>query len=125
MTPRQALEQVISPELAEAVLDHRKAKRCKLTLRAAQLLAREFAKCPDPNAAADEMILRGWQGFKAEWMNKPASFGNSTPKTIGGAFTDLLTQMEQSNGVRRIEGHTGSDQNVYFPALTYGERKPD
>lgn len=68
MTPTEELQAVLDLEHAEAIVDHRRAKRSKLTAFAARLLAREFAKCPDPNFAAEQMILRGWQGFKAEWI---------------------------------------------------------
>lgn len=76
-TPRQELEAVLDPDHAQAVIEHRKAKRAPLTAHAADLLAREFKKCADPNAAADEMILHGWQGFKAEWIKpvtKPVTY---------------------------------------------------
>ena len=106
MTPREALEQVISPDHAEAILAHRKAKRCPLTLRAAQLLAREFSKCDDPNAAADEVLIRGWQGFKAEWMNKPQQ---SRPMTN----LDRL-EMELAE---RIQNGTGSQGSLDFASV--------
>lgn len=67
-----ALKTVLDAEHATAVLDHRKTKKCALTPFAAKLLAKEFAKCPDPNAAAEEMIIRGWTGFRADWMRKAA-----------------------------------------------------
>ena len=66
-----ALGMVLDADHAQAVLDHRKTKKCALTPFAAKLLAKQFALCPDPNAAAEEMILRGWQGFKAEWLQRP------------------------------------------------------
>lgn len=103
MTPREALEQVIDADRADAVLDHRKAKKAPLTLRAAQLLAREFAKCPSPNDAADEMLIRGWQGFKAEWMNKPH---HPRPMTN----LDRL-EMELAE---RIQNGTGSQGSLDF-----------
>jgi uncharacterized protein YdaU (DUF1376 family) len=71
ITARDELEKVLSPELAQAVIDHRKAIRKPASAKAAKLLADEFAKCPDPKAAAETMIRRGWQGFEAEWMSKP------------------------------------------------------
>jgi len=68
-TPREILLECLSPEIADGVLAHRKAKRCPLTVRAAQLLAKGFLATADPNAAADMMIERGWQGFKPEWFD--------------------------------------------------------
>ena len=77
-TPREALLGCLSPEVADGVLAHRKAKRCPLTVRAAQLLAKGFVATADPNAAADMMIERGWQGFKPEWFdNERRSNGQS------------------------------------------------
>src|ERR1051325_11700722 len=65
-----ALQTVLDADHAEAVIEHRRQKKSPLTAFAAKLLAKQFAMCPDPNAAAEEMILRGWRGFKAEWMPK-------------------------------------------------------
>lgn len=74
-TPRDELKTVLDEERAEAVICHRQKLRKPLTVRAAKLLATEFAKSPNPNSSADEMIARGWQGFKQEWLdrdNKPS-----------------------------------------------------
>lgn len=78
-TPRQALECVLDPEHAASVIDHRQRIRKPLTLKAAQLLAREFAKCPDPNAGADAMVLNGWQGFDPTWMDRKQVRGSPQP----------------------------------------------
>lgn len=63
-----AFSGILTDENAKAVVEHRKAKGAKLTMRAAQLLAKAFDATGDPNAAAEMMISRGWQGFKPEWM---------------------------------------------------------
>ena len=39
-----------------------------MTVRAAKMLAKQFAKTSDPNAAADTMLARGWTGFEPEWL---------------------------------------------------------
>lgn len=75
-TPRQALECVLDAEHAASVIDHRQRIRKPLTLKAAQLLAVEFAKCPDPNAGADAMVLNGWQGFDPKWMDRQQARGS-------------------------------------------------
>jgi hypothetical protein len=69
---RLELSKVLDAEHVEAVLDHRRKKKAANTLHAIRLLAKEFSKCPDANAAADEMILRGWQSLKAIWLEKDA-----------------------------------------------------
>lgn len=66
--PVDHLVLVIDRERAEAVVAHRKAFRKPLTPRSAELLARSLAACPDPAAAADRMLERGWLTVKPEWM---------------------------------------------------------
>lgn len=68
MTPREALETTLDVAHAEHVIAYRQRIRKPLTSHAAELLAKEFALCADPNEAADEMLLRGWQGFRASWI---------------------------------------------------------
>lgn len=75
-TPRAALLTVLDPEHADAVLEHRQRIRKPMTERAAKLLAGQLAKCPDANAAADAMLLNGWQGVKPEWMERQNDNGN-------------------------------------------------
>ena len=70
MTPKECLRTVLDEEHVTGILDHRKAIRKPLTERAAMLLAKELQKTGDPNAAADEILLRGWRGFKADWMQR-------------------------------------------------------
>lgn len=70
-TPRSELETVLDRQRAGAIIDHRQRIRKPLTAHAAKLLAGKFAKCPDPNAAADAMIGNGWQGFEPEWLDRP------------------------------------------------------
>lgn len=94
LTPRAALETVLDPERAAAVVDHRKRIGKPLTPHAAQLLAGKMAKCPDPNFAADEMVSNGWQGFKPEWLESrslPPRQATSPPRerTPADAFADI------------------------------------
>lgn len=66
--PASAFAGILKPETAKAVVAHRKAKKAPLTLRSAELLAKAFAETGEPEAAAEMMILQGWQGFKPEWF---------------------------------------------------------
>jgi hypothetical protein len=86
-TPRQILLECLSAESADAVLAHRKAMRRPLTGRAAQLLAKGFLATADPNAAADMMIERGWQGFKPEWFDNERR-SNGQPKQGKGSIVE-------------------------------------
>jgi hypothetical protein len=70
---KRALEAALSSGQADAVIEHRHAIHSPLTLRAAELLAKEFTSAPvacglTADAAADHMIARGWRGFKADWV---------------------------------------------------------
>lgn len=66
--PRDELLTVLDAERSEAIIEHRAKLRKPLSLRAAKLLAANFAKWHDPNEAADAMVRNGWQGFEPEWM---------------------------------------------------------
>jgi hypothetical protein len=70
-----ALSQVLSPEMADAVWQHRKTKKAELTLKAAELLAGRLTACPDPTAAAELMIERGWQSVNADWVRNASATG--------------------------------------------------
>jgi hypothetical protein len=69
------LETVVSAETADAILRHRQAKRAPLTVRAAELLAGKLAACPDPTAAAELMIERGWQSVNVDWVRNASATG--------------------------------------------------
>lgn len=89
-TPRQILLECLSAESADAVLAHRRAMRRPLTGRAAQLLAKGFLATADPNAAADMMIERGWQGFKPEWFdNERRSNGHQQSEKRRRSISDV------------------------------------
>lgn len=94
-----ALGTALDAEHASAVLDHRKTKKCALTVFAAKLLAKQFALCPDPNAAAEEMILRGWQGFKAEWLARPQQ------RTGRRTYVDVAQDRINGNGSEGVFGN--------------------
>jgi hypothetical protein len=91
-TPRLELERVLDPEHAAAVIEHRQRKRSPLTSRAAKMLAKQLAKVPDPNAAADTMLARGWTGFEPEWL-EPRD-GKANGKTDGPVLYKFSTAEE-------------------------------
>jgi hypothetical protein len=102
-TPRSILLECLSAESADAVLAHRRAKRCPLTIRAAQLLAKGFMSTGDPNAAADMMIERGWQGFKPEWFdNERAGNGNGKGHSRG-SIVDAGRKLTERLIAERLE----------------------
>lgn len=63
-----ALTAGMDEDHAKALIDHRRALRKPLTAHAAELLLKRMQAWGDPNAAVDEMLVRGWQGFDADWL---------------------------------------------------------
>lgn len=81
-TPRSELKTVLDDERADALLEHRQRIRKPMTVRAASLLAAKLARTGNPNAAADLMIERGWQGFEPKWLEDQ---GLELPRMNGSA----------------------------------------
>lgn len=93
-----ALMAVLDEEHAHAVVDHRRALRKPLTLHAARLLAKQFALCANPNEGADEMIMRGWQGFKPEWIrDRNIMAVKPQPRTMAEYTRTLLDTIEHES----------------------------
>lgn len=90
------LARVLDHQHAQAIVAHRKNFKAKFTPYAARLLAKEFAKCPDPNAAAEAMIRNGWQGFDPKWMDRQQARGSPSGKPQTAAEI-LKSRREQGN----------------------------
>jgi hypothetical protein len=69
-TPQEWLETVVSAGTARDIIEHRRAKKCPLTARAAKAIAMELGQVPQHmrEAAIDHWLNMGWQGFKADWF---------------------------------------------------------
>lgn len=81
------LSPILGDELAHAVIEHRKAKRAKLTAYAAKLQVKEYIKTGEPIAAAEMQILHGWQAIKADWyFNQIAKDKKSSEQARPPAF---------------------------------------
>ncbi|MAM60846.1 helix-turn-helix domain-containing protein [Maritimibacter sp. UBA3975] len=63
---RAILCEVLSEETADSYIDHRKAKRAKLTNRAAELIVKKLKGHQDPNGVVEESIANGWTGVFPE-----------------------------------------------------------
>lgn len=68
------LAPVLGEDLAKDIIAHRKGLKCPLTARGAKALLKQYEMTGNPVEAAEEHLNRGWQGFKAEWMQKGKSF---------------------------------------------------
>lgn len=71
---RDALCAVLSEEMADAFIAHRKAKRAKLTDHAAQLIAAKLSTHPDPDAVVEQSIMNGWTGVFPDRVTAVAPF---------------------------------------------------
>lgn len=85
-------------------LDLRKAKRAPLSNTALEAIEREAASVGwTLNQAITEMVARGWQGFKANWVKEKQ---NDRPNTNMGATERAARQAlhEISGGFGRFDG---------------------
>ncbi len=105
-TPSSVLSPLLGNELAAAVVEHRQRLRKPMTVKAAELMLREFEKCTEPIAGAEMMISRGWQGFRADWFRN-----DTTRQRTNGDDRTTRTDnlMRLADG---IDQRTGADQEV-------------
>lgn len=57
-------------DLIQEWISHRKSKRLPVTPRVLKSWNKELAKCAKPMEAFEFAVNAGWQGFKADWINK-------------------------------------------------------
>lgn len=70
----------VDPRVWDDFLKIRAAKKSPLTSTAIEQIKREADKAGwSLNQALTECVARGWQGFKAEWVNKPGGQGRFDP----------------------------------------------
>lgn len=119
-SPFEALSAVLRVETARAVVEHRQRIRKPLTAHAAELLARKFAQCPDPNAAADAMVVNGWQGFDPSWLNRPNARGSPPSKPT---YTDAANEIIEE--IRRNERAQNQGPERDAERLPCGPRRPE
>ncbi len=102
-SPAFILSPLLGNELAAAVVEHRQRLRKPMTVKAAELMLREFEKCTEPIAGAEMMISRGWQGFRADW------FRNDTNRQRTTGDERLARKLEMA---RRFDGQRKADDGV-------------
>lgn len=71
---RIALCTVLSERMADDFIAHRKAKRAKLTGRAAELIAAKLRGHPSPDAVVEQSIMNGWTGVFPDRATPVAPF---------------------------------------------------
>lgn len=103
-TPLDELCLVLDGARAAAVVEHRKRLRKPLTAYAARQLAAKLAEVPEPNAAADEMIANGWQGFSAHWLERMKNRG--PPQQSGNGYFQILREGKTDEPSRHSPAET-------------------
>ena len=93
------LSELLDAETIEAIIDHRKKKRAPITAKAGKLMARELRKCANPREAADMMILHGWQGIKAEWIENRKVSHRKEPPPKPMTHTDVWANALREKGI--------------------------
>lgn len=84
----------VSDEVWSDFLAHRKRVRADLTNTALQGIIREADKAGwTLQAALAECVVRGWRGFKAEWVNKE---GNGNGKNDWGSGADRRSSLARA-----------------------------
>ncbi|MBM3603585.1 MAG: helix-turn-helix domain-containing protein [Alphaproteobacteria bacterium] len=71
VSARAELLTVLSPEVADAYIEHRRIKRAKLSAHAAQLIAKKLINHPNPDAVVEQSIAQGWTGVFPESVGGP------------------------------------------------------
>lgn len=76
------LSPILGEELARDIIQHRRGLKCPLTPRGARSLLKQYELTGNAVEAAEEHLNRGWQGFRAEWMTKPARYQDQRNPTL-------------------------------------------
>lgn len=113
MTPRQWLETTVDAERAAELIKHRNRLRKPLTDYAAKLLAGKLSQCPDPNAAADLCIEKGWQSIEPGWLH-PQANRSQQPRLTN---LDML-ELDLADRIRNGTGSQGSLDFASIPRLS-------
>lgn len=100
-TPKTELRSVLDETHAKAVIDHRQRLRKPLTAHAARLLAIKLGRCPDPDAAADLMMEKGWQSIEPDWVANATTHRAQAPPQQD-TMLDAIRRFQQ-----REEAHDG------------------
>lgn len=113
------LAKVLDGEHANAVIAHRKNFKAKFTPYAAKLLAAKFARCADPNAAADAMIVNGWQGFEPQWLERNQARGSPRqPAERYDPFKALAEELDDGQDRSQRSNRRDWDDAQGVPFLT-------
>ena len=121
-TPASVLSPLLGSELAAGVVEHRQRLRKPMTVKAAELMLRQFEKCTEPIAGAEMMIERGWQGFKADWFRNDAIRQRTNGDDRHARKIEMATRQDRRGEADSGVDHdaSGSDPVALLPAEHFG-----
>lgn len=91
----------VSPNVWEDFIEHRKAKKAPVTQLALQGIRREVEKIGwSMDSALQEICARGWQGFKADWVQQTKGNSHGKKYTADDALRDVLAEIEADHTPR-------------------------
>lgn len=85
---REVLCEVLPESSADDFIAHRKAKSAKLTVKAAELIAKKLKGHPDPVSVIERAIMQGWTGIYTD---------SGPPASQAPAFPRIRAQLPQQN----------------------------
>ena len=91
----EILSKVISEDRVKALIDHRRKKKAPINPHIAGLIVDSLSQAQDPNAAADEMMFRGWQAWRPDWSDLPKVNGSTGPPQGESQAEQMRRQLEQ------------------------------
>lgn len=111
LDPADDLTQILGPDLAKAFLDHRKMLKKPMTAFAGQLMAKKLRGFPDPVAAVEQSILRGWcDVFPIEPLQKTHQLNGRRMTAAEITGENLRQEIEQ------LYGQDGQKSGDLFPS---------
>lgn len=119
------LTAILDDERIEALCAVRRKKGATFTAHAGRLLSKALSACPDPRAAADEMVLRNWTGIKPEWLESKSRQANAPPKR--DTYVDAMHRILEgrANGTENIFGTDGDAQRISADGQRQGTNVAD
>lgn len=91
----EILSGVMPRDVAEAYAAHRRAKRAKLTKRAAELIAKALFGHPNPASVVEASIANGWTGVFPERWRPPRDGPEERPRFDVAAVLRELKEAER------------------------------
>lgn len=106
------LTDILDDERIEALCAVRRKKGATFTAHAGRLLSKALSACPDPRAAADEMVLRNWTGIKPEWLDSKTPRSQAPPRR--DTYVDAMNRILEgrANGTENLFGTDGDAQRL-------------